>query len=154
MEKILGCLMKYREQIAYMICGCLTTVVNIGAYALCAQVGMPTGISNAIAWVLAVLAAYVTNRIWVFHSPNHGSAMLRELGAFVSCRAATGVMDEAIMILGVDFLGPIVAPGHLRAWGIAVKLFSNALVIILNYVFSKRFIFKPKGRKAEESPAE
>ena len=29
-------------------------------------------------------------------------------------------------------------------WGLAVKIFSNVLVIVLNYVFSKRIIFKKK----------
>ena len=29
-------------------------------------------------------------------------------------------------------------------WGLAVKVFSNVLVIVLNYVFSKRIIFKKK----------
>ena len=29
-------------------------------------------------------------------------------------------------------------------WGLAVKVFSNVLVIVLNYVFSKRIVFKKK----------
>ena len=135
---------KYREQLAYLFFGGVTTAVNIAVYALCAWLGLPTGASNAIAWVLSVLTAYVTNRRWVFHSQNTGAAMWRELGEFTGCRVATGVLDEIIMILGVDVVGPHIAPAHLRLWGLGVKVASNVLVIILNYVFSKAFIFKKK----------
>ena len=145
MEKIKTLLMKYREQLLYIFFGGVTTVVNIAAYALCARAGLPTWLSNAIAWVLAVLLAYVTNRIWVFRSHSRGMDQAKEFLSFIGCRVATGVMDEAIMVLGVDKLGPIVAPGSLRLWGLGVKVFSNVLVIVLNYVFSKLFIFRKKG---------
>ena len=61
------------------------------------------------------------------------------------------MLDEAIMIVGVDVLGPkIVAPAHLDAWGWGMKIFANILVIILNYVFSKLIIFKNRrdGKQA------
>ena len=144
MGKIRALFAKYREQILYLFFGGVTTVVNIAAYAVCAWIGLPTGVSNAIAWVLAVLAAYVTNRIWVFRSRSTGMAMVKEIASFMGCRVAMGVMDEAIMILGVDHVGPLVAPGHLKLWGLGVKVFSNVLVIVLNYVFSKKFIFRKK----------
>lgn len=146
MEKIKQLFVKYREQIAYVFFGGVATAVNIGAYAACSWMGMPTAAANAIAWVAAVLAAYVTNRTWVFQSRSAGAAMAKEFASFVGCRAATGVMDEVIMVMGVDKLGPLVAPGSLKLWGLGVKLFSNVLVIILNYVFSKLFIFKKKDK--------
>ena len=58
---------------------------------------------------------------------------MKEFGSFVACRVATGVMDEIIMIVGVDVLG---------IWGLGVKIFANILVIILNYIFSKLLIFR------------
>ena len=62
--------------------------------------------------------------------------MLRkEIPAFISCRLATGVMDLIIMFVCVDPLG-------LHA--MLMKLLSNVLVIILNYVFSKLVIFKKR----------
>lgn len=146
MNKIRALFARYREQILYLFFGGVTTLVNIAVYAACAALGMPTGVSNAIAWVLSVLTAYATNRAWVFQSRSAGADRLRELASFMGCRAATGVLDEAVMILGVDRLGPVVASGHLRAWGLGVKVFSNALVIVLNYVFSKLFIFRKKER--------
>ena len=146
MEKIKALVLKYREQLAYLFFGGVTTLVNIAAYALLSQAGLSTGLANAVAWALSVLTAYLTNRRWVFHSRARGAAALRELAAFVGCRAATGLLDEGLMVLGVDVVGPrIVPPTGLRLWGLGMKVFSNLLVILLNYVCSKLFIFKSKA---------
>ena len=145
MEKLKGLMLKYREQLLYLFFGGVTTVINIVAYALCARAGLPTWLANAIAWVLAVLGAYISNRLWVFRSRSRGAALAKEFAAFIGCRVATGVLDEGIMVLGVDRLGPLVAPGRLKLWGLGVKVFSNVLVIVLNYVFSKLLIFRKKG---------
>ena len=131
------CFEKYREQIAYLFFGGLTTVINIACYALLAALGLPTALANGIAWVVGVLVAYFTNRRWVFESRSNGAAAVREFITFVACRVGTGVMDEIIMVLGVD---------RLHLWGLGVKVFSNVLVIILNYVFSKLIIFRKKER--------
>ena len=146
MQKLKSLFLKYREQIAYLFFGGVTTLVNIAAYALLSRVGLSTGVANAIAWVLSVLVAYVTNRLWVFESKSRGAAAAKEFLSFVACRLGTGLMDEAIMVLGVDRLGPLVAPNHMALWGLGVKVFSNILVIVLNYVFSKLFIFKKKEK--------
>ena len=114
-----------------------TTVVNIVAYNLCyVHAGMSNTLSNVIAWVLAVTFAYLTNKVWVFDSKSWAWEVLRrEVPAFVSCRLATGVMDLVIMYISVDLL-------HWNA--MLMKLLSNILVILLNYVFSKLVIFKKK----------
>jgi len=133
MKKIRELILKYREALSYLIFGGLTTVINIAVYYICAAMGMPTAIANAIAWGISVLFAYITNRIWVFRSHSSGKALMKEFGSFVACRVATGVLDEIIMIVGVDVLG---------IWGLGVKVFANILVIILNYIFSKLLIFR------------
>lgn len=146
MPKLKALFQKYREAIAYLFFGGVTTLVNILSYALLARAGLSTGAANAVAWVLAVLVAYFTNRRWVFDSHSRGAAAAKEFASFVGCRLATGVLDEAIMVLGVDRLGPlVVSPAHQALWGLGVKVFSNILVIVLNYVFSKLFIFRKKG---------
>lgn len=147
MEKIRKLWKKYREPLTYLIFGGLTTMVNIGAFmALSAWTGLTTGAANAIALALSILFAYVTNRIWVFESRQTGWAAVKELGMFVACRLATGVLDELIVVGGVDLLGPRLAGGvDAQLWALAVKVFANVLVIIANYVFSKLIIFrKPK----------
>ncbi len=135
---------KYREQLAYLFFGGVTTAVNILTYALLHTVlHMQSDLANAIAWAVSVAVAYVTNRRWVFESRSRGKAMLREFAAFVGGRAVTGVLDEGIMHVAVEVIGPRLIPAPARnLWDLGVKVASNVLVILLNYVFSKRFIFK------------
>ena len=125
---------KYKSFIAYAVFGVFTTVVNIVAYNVCySHLEISNTISNVIAWVLAVTFAYLTNKAWVFESYSWKWEVLRkEVTAFVSCRLATGVLDIVIMYICVDIMG----------WpAMLMKIASNVIVIILNYVFSKWIIF-------------
>ena len=135
---------KYREQLAYLFFGGVTTLVNIATYALLhVALGMHSDAANVIAWALSVAVAYVTNRIWVFQSRARGNAMLREMASFVAGRLLTGLMDQGIMHLATQVIGPRLIPEAARGlWDMGMKLASNVLVIILNYVFSKLFIFR------------
>lgn len=130
---------KYKGIFFYLVFGVLTTVINIVTYHLCYEVWhVPNVPSNIIAWVLAVAFAYITNKLWVFDSKSFApDILLPELWKFVSCRLATGVMDLVIMWVGVDLLqGPATL----------LKIGSNVLVIILNYIFSKLIIFKKRDQ--------
>lgn len=126
---------KYKAFIAYAVFGILTTIVNILTYNLCYyKAGWGNTLSNIIAWVLAVTFAYLTNKVWVFDSKSwEWKVLQKEISTFVSCRVATGLMDLLIMFVCVDVLG-------LHA--MLMKLLSNVLVIILNYLFSKFLIFR------------
>lgn len=139
---------KHRKLISYLFFGALTTLVNIVVYGAATFLGMATGWANALAWVLSVAFAYYTNRRWVFRSTAAGGrAVLREMGTFVACRLGTGLLDQAIMMLGVDGLGPkLVAAEYLYAWGLTLKIASNVLVIVLNYIFSKLIIFAKRSK--------
>ena len=126
---------KYSDMIPYLIFGVLTTLVNIASYWLLAHpLGLPTVPSTVIAWVLAVLFAYVTNRKWVFHSEaKTRQEIIKEGVSFYLCRLGTGILDWAGMHLMVDVL-------H---WNdLIVKIALNVVVIILNYVASKLIIFR------------
>ena len=127
--------LKYKEVIAYLFFGGLTTVVNIVAYFVCTSIfALNYLVANAIAWVVSVAFSYVTNRTWVFESKVKGfSAILREVTAFVGCRVLSGVMDMAIMFVSVDLIG---IPD-----GIA-KFITQVVVVVLNYLFSKLIIFR------------
>lgn len=134
---VLGLMKKYQSFIAYAVFGVLTTVVNIVTYSVCYNsIGMSNTLSNVLAWILSVAFAYVTNKLWVFDSKSWKWEVLRrEVTAFVSCRLATGIMDIVIMFICVDVMG----------WhAMLMKIISNVLVIVLNYVFSKLIIFKKK----------
>ena len=134
---ILKLMKKYRSFMAYAIFGVLTTVVNIVTYNVCySSLGINNTLSNVIAWILAVAFAYVTNKVWVFESRSWSREILRkEIPSFVSCRLATGVLDILIMFICVDLMG----------WpAMLMKIASNVIVIVLNYIFSKLVIFKKR----------
>lgn len=137
MKQIVELIKKYKSFIAYAVFGVFTTIVNIVAYNVCYyKLELSNTLSNIIAWLLAVTFAYLTNKVWVFDSKSWKWEILRrEVATFISCRLATGVMDLVIMFICVDLL----------EWhAMFMKLLSNILVIILNYVFSKLVIFKKK----------
>ena len=140
-DKLKALFIKYYDVIAYLFFGVVTTIVNIVVYAICAHVfGIETVISTAIGQVVSIIVAYLTNRKWVFKSQAHtAKAITREIVSFASARAATFILDMLIMFIFVDKM-------HLP--DIPVKIASNIVVIILNYVASKLFIFaKPKTTK-------
>ena len=135
MEKIKELLKKYKFIILYGIFGILTTIINIVTYALCYDMfNISNVVSNIIAWILSVLFAFITNKIWVFESKCFDfKIFIKELWNFIVCRLATGALDLGIMYVGVDLLkGP----------ALILKIASNIIVIILNYVMSKLFVFK------------
>ena len=137
MDKIKELLIKYKGIICYGIFGVLTTVINIAAYALCyTYLGISNVISNIIAWIVAVLFAFITNKLFVFGSKDMSlKTFIPELIKFMAARLATGGIDLLIMYIGVDVMdGPAVI----------LKVISNVIVIILNYVLSKLIVFKKK----------
>lgn len=125
----------YKDIIPYAVFGVLTTLVNIISYWICAHpLGMPVMVSAVIAWILAVLFAYLTNRKWVFHSEaDNSKAVLKEIGLFFAARLGTGVIDWASMFIFVDLMS---------FNDVVIKTLANIVVIILNYVASKFLIFK------------
>lgn len=129
----------YSSQLLYLIFGVVTTIVNILVFAIGIRLGMGTTISNIIAWFLSVLVAYLTNRVWVFDSHAQGfKALATEVSVFFFYRIVTLGVDIAIVDFGVKILH-----GNPILW----KIIDNVVVIILNYIFSKVFIFKnKKGR--------
>ena len=125
-----------REVFMYLLFGGLTTVINVVIYYIGTLLGLTTAIANLIANVVAILFAYVTNRKFVFESKATTKKEIgAEFGKFVSARIATFVMDMILMVLLVDYL-------HYN--NLICKIVVNILVIILNYIFSKIFVFKKK----------
>ena len=135
MERIKALLAKYWEVLTYLFFGVLTTVVNYLVYLPVYNIlGLSAALSNAIAWVVAVAFAYVTNKPFVFKSHDWSSqTVIPELTKFVGCRVGSGLAESLILLLAVDILG----------WnGNIWKLLTNVLVVILNYIGSKLLVFK------------
>ncbi|WP_421017305.1 GtrA family protein [Furfurilactobacillus cerevisiae] len=60
---------KYQSVISYLFFGGLTTLVNIVTFVLFASVvHWNYQCGNVIAWILSVLFAYVTDKLWVLAS--------------------------------------------------------------------------------------
>lgn len=124
-----------RSLVAYGVFGALTTAINISAYWACYEkLGVPNVPSNVIAWILAVAFAFITNKLWVFGSKDMSrETLLSELWKFVAARLGTGVIDLAIMWVGVDIMGGPATP---------LKIIANVIVIALNFVLSKLVVFR------------
>ena len=134
-DKIRALIVKYWDILTYLVFGVLTTVVNYIVYLpLYNLMGMSATVANAIAWVAAVAFAYLTNKPFVFRSHDWSlKTVVPELTRFVSCRIGSGLAETLILLITVDILG----------WnGNVWKLFTSVLVVVLNYVASKLFVFK------------
>ena len=123
MEKIKALIKKYYEGLSYLFFGGVATLLNLVLFALFQAVfgtDFATGAGNVLDNAICILFAYWTNR--------------------------TMVLDQVIIWLGVTILAPHVAfaAANGELWAMGVKLFSQVIVIVSNYVFSKLLIFKKK----------
>ncbi len=126
-----------KQLIIYGIVGGITTVIAIVSYWLVSRLlFIPVVPSSIISWLIAFFFAFWANRKFVFQSHN---PVLPELFEFFMCRISTGVLDIVIMFIFADVLG---------FYDLGVKIVSCAVVIILNYIASKLFIFRNKGENA------
>lgn len=135
LQKIRALMAKNWDIITYLIFGVLTTVVNYLVYLpVYNLLGLSAAVSNAIAWVVAVAFAYLTNKPFVFKSYDWSAkTVVPELAKFVGCRVASGAMETVILLITVDILN----------WnGNIWKLITQVLVVVLNYIGSKLLVFK------------
>lgn len=132
---------KNEEVVMYLIMGVLATIVNISVkYVLLFTILNPKDafelqVAVIISWIVAVLFAYTTNRKFVFKSKENN--ILKEFSSFIVARIITLIMEMIIMWFFITFLKL-----DTKLWVAFITLVAQALVIILNYVFSKLFIFK------------
>ncbi len=122
---------RHRTGLLYLFFGGLTTLVSWGTfYLFCYPLSMDELIANLLSWLAAVLFAFFTNRTWVFSTGGH---FAREMLAFFGARLATLGLEELILFLFVTRMG-------LEAmW---IKIAGNLLVLVLNFVLSKFFVFR------------
>ena len=136
LRRFYGLYARYKEILLYILFGGVATVVSIGSFVICdTALGMNELIANVISWVLAVATAYATNRTWVFGSHTKGKAFWKEMASFFSGRVLTLLMEEAILLIFVTWLG---FPG---VW---IKVAAQIAVLVGNYFISKLIIFKKK----------
>lgn len=146
MESIFNLYKKYKEIINYLIVGVLTTVVSLFIYYLSVFTflnpnnSVQLQVANILSWIAGVTFAYFTNRKFVFESENENK--IQEATKFVSSRVITLLLDMFIMWLGVTIL---------RFNDKIIKLISQVIITIGNYVLSKLFVFqKGKNNRKEK----
>lgn len=127
---------RFYEGLSYLFFGFCTTLINIFVFYCLRKMNINLYISNGISWIISVLFAYITNRLFVFHSKGK---VVRESLSFLFFRILSLVFDMAFLFLFVDIF-------HIS--DMISKVVVNVIIIVLNYGFSKMFIFKG-GVKSE-----
>ena len=127
-----------KEVLLYLFFGGVAFFLNIGLFILLHEVvGIEVLTSNAISWVICVIFQYITNKLWVFESKTEGlNSLLRQLTSFFSGRVFTLLVEEAIIAIFITWLG---------FHTLTVKLVAQVIVIVLNYIISKKMVFKDRS---------
>lgn len=115
----------------YLICGILTTIINISVYYILTRLfRFPYLLSNIIAWIVSVIFAYIVNKKFVFTDSEHG--FWYKLPNFFCLRLASGIFDNTFMfyLVTILFMEDSIA-----------KLLVGVIVTIINYLVSKFLIF-------------
>ena len=129
LEKILN-----KETIRYIIFGGLTTLISIIVYTVCILAGLGVVAANTVSTIVAISFAFCVNKIWVFESKDMSVTTTRkELVKFLVGRGATYLIETGMLFALVEFMGlhPIIC-----------KYFTQAVIIVLNYLVSKFLVFK------------
>ena len=125
-----------KEGILYLIFGFITVLITILVYKiLVITILNPNNplelqIANIISWIIAVLFAFLTNKNIVFEDKKGND--FKQFFEFISMRIITLLLDMGIMFLGVSIL---------KIDDLIIKVLSQFIVIVLNYIFSKFIIF-------------
>lgn len=135
-----------KETVLYLIFGVLATVLNIVLFYLFINIWkMSTGLGNILDTIICILFQYFTNRIWVFESKNNGKEAIKEFIQFILARGLTAIIDQIFVVVGVDFfVAKYVSYSQQGIFSVGIKILSNIIVIVLNYIFSKLFVFNKK----------
>lgn len=129
-NRTINIIKKYRESFLYLFFGGLTVIVNIALFIIFDVLGFEILFSNTMAFFMAVAFAYYTNTKFVFESRFTWTNFIR----FFGMRIATIFIDNGGMLLLV----------YIELHKIISKIIVNVIIIVLNYIFSKFFIYKEK----------
>lgn len=122
---------RHQEVISYLFFGVLTTLINIITFYMLRKLNIGVYISNIIAWIVSVLFAFITNKMFVFESKNNN--MIKEMIKFYFFRILSLVFDMGLMFLLIEII---------NINDMISKIITNIGIIIINYLFSKLFVFK------------
>lgn len=151
MNTIKKLITKYKELIIYGIFGVGTTLVNFVTYKLCNVLfGVKFYLlSNVIAWLVSVIFAYVTNKLFVFESKSWDIRLVaKEISSFFTARIFSFIIEEAGLFLLVDICNmkafAVDVFGFTVSGNMISKVVLAVVVVVLNYFFSKFVVFRKK----------
>lgn len=149
--------LKYKELISYVFFGVLATVVNLVSFKIFDVI---LGehlylVTNIVSWIITVVFAYFTNKLWVFESKSwEASIVIKELVGFFGARVFSLVVEEAGLWLMIDLCNMGTLSWEILSFNLTgnmiAKIIMQVIVVILNYVFSKLVIFKHKSKNKED----
>ncbi len=134
---------KHQEGMRYLIFGALSTFVNIISYAIFASLilrwlpseSLKVNISEIISFIISIIFAYITNKLYVFKSKTNSiQELIKEITSFTGCRIFTEILSILMMNMAI----------WLHINDILMKVIANIVVIILNFILSKVVIFTKK----------
>jgi putative flippase GtrA len=132
-----------RETITYLIFGVLTTALNYAIYHLMYRfTTLEPVVYNIVAWTVAVIFAFFTNKLVVFQSKEFKpNTLIKEFFPFIGARIFSFLVEEAFLAITVNLMGmhPLLS-----------KIVICVVVVILNYFFSKFLIFRKKKETSNE----
>jgi putative flippase GtrA len=136
-NKLKAFLLSKKKLILYVVFGGLTTVVDF-AVSISLYSVINHHAANVIAWMCAVVFAFVVNKKWVFNSKSTGiRAVSTEFAGFCGGRVFSLLLQEGIFIVAVDWLSFKTLP---------VKIVAAVIVVIVNYILSK-LVFEKNVKK-------
>lgn len=124
-----------RELFRYAVSGLGATIINIVTFSLFRDYfSIPLIPSNVLAWILAFIFAYLTNKIFVFESKDKETKLvIKEFSAFFLTRISTLLLDTALIWCLVEVL----KMNHIFS-----KVLDNIVIIAANYILAKLFVFR------------
>lgn len=127
---------------SYIFFGILTTIVNFISYLFFTKLlEFDYRVGASLAWILAVIFAYFTNKFFVFEAKKtKGILLIKEFLSFLFFRALSYFVDILSIILLVE---------QFHVLDTLSKIIASAIVAICNYFASKYVVFrlKPKTDK-------
>lgn len=119
------------ELFRYIVAGATTTLVNIVVFFLMRRLNFNVALSNSIAFIFAVLWAFVLNEHYVFNTRKVGKTYQR-MTKFIGMRIGSFAVDTVLLVILIDYL---------FVDELFSKIIVNVVVVVLNYIISKYYIF-------------
>ena len=151
MKKIWDIYKKHREVISYLFWGGVAFVLSMVLFwVFNSKLGMGEVTANTVDWIIVMVFAFFTNKLFVFRSKAGSAAAFgKEFLSFVLARLFTLFLEDAIIWLGCDKLG-----FNSELGALVVKLIGQFVVIVTNYILSKLIVFRHKGEAKETAGEE